>query len=161
MNFLNNPYLPPIAASIAALLAVVALITAVTFLIIFKKKISVLGEELALSHLDTTKLDELQREFKELQARFSEVEQQRAAPVAEWFSDPASVNLNRRGQVLRLYRRGESANEIASSLGVSQGEVKLIIRMHEISRTGSNTEKSDGGALIGQKFLDTDRRGRQ
>jgi Sec-independent protein translocase protein TatA len=161
MNFFNNPFLLPIAASVAGLLALIAVISCVALLVFFKKKVSALGEEIALNHLDTTKIDDVQREFKELQGRLTEIEQQRAAPVAEWFSDPASVNLNRRGQVLRLYRRGESANEIASSLGVSQGEVKLIIRMHEMSRSGSNTEKSDLGPLIGQKIFDTDIRGRQ
>lgn len=53
---------------------------------------------------------------------------------AEWVSQAQSLNLNRRGQVLRLHRRGESVAEIASSLRMGQGEVKLMIKVYEISR---------------------------
>ena len=51
---------------------------------------------------------------------------------SEWESG-APLNLNRRGQMLRLHRRGESIQAIASALGISQGEVKLTIRMQELS----------------------------
>lgn len=61
---------------------------------------------------------------------------------AEWVSQAQSLNLNRRGQVLRLHRRGESAAEIASSLRMGQGEVKLIIKVHEISRAAPGWEEN-------------------
>ena len=53
---------------------------------------------------------------------------------ADWVSQAQSLNLNRRGQVLRLHRRGESAAEIASSLRMGQGEVKLMIKVYELNR---------------------------
>lgn len=61
---------------------------------------------------------------------------------AEWASQAQSLNLNRRGQVLRLHRRGESAAEIASSLRMGQGEVKLIIKVYEISRAAPGWEEN-------------------
>jgi DNA-binding NarL/FixJ family response regulator len=61
---------------------------------------------------------------------------------AEWVSQAQSLNLNRRGQVLRLHRRGESAAEIASSLRMGQGEVKLIIKVYEISRATPGWEQN-------------------
>ncbi len=61
---------------------------------------------------------------------------------AEWVSQAQSLNLNRRGQVLRLHRRGESAAEIASSLRMGQGEVKLMIKVYELSRGNSGHEEN-------------------
>ncbi len=61
---------------------------------------------------------------------------------AEWVSQAQSLNLNRRGQVLRLHRRGESAAEIASSLRMGQGEVKLMIKVYELSRNAPGWEEN-------------------
>ena len=52
----------------------------------------------------------------------------------EWISQAESLHLNRRGQVLRLHKRGDSVPEIASALRVGQGEVKLIIKVFELTR---------------------------
>ena len=65
---------------------------------------------------------------------------QNKTPLMSWITQPASVNLNRRGQVLRLHRRGDSISEIASGLRLSQGEVKLIVKVHELSRSGIHPE---------------------
>lgn len=57
--------------------------------------------------------------------------------------DPvAPINLNRRGQMMRMHRRGESVAAIASALGVSQGEVKLTVRMQEVYSDSSGKEIS-------------------
>ncbi len=61
---------------------------------------------------------------------------------AEWVSQAQSLNLNRRGQVLRLHKRGESAAEIASSLRMGHGEVKLMIKVYEISRGAPGWEEN-------------------
>ena len=53
---------------------------------------------------------------------------------AEWLAQAESLNLNRRGQVLRLYRRGDSVPEIASALRMRPGEVSLMIKVYEIGR---------------------------
>jgi hypothetical protein len=62
----------------------------------------------------------------------------------EWIAEAESINLNRRGQVLRLHRRGESIPEIASALRVGLGEVRLIIKVYELSK---NEQKSDESGL--------------
>ncbi len=61
---------------------------------------------------------------------------------AEWVSQAQSLNLNRRGQVLRLHRQGESVAEIASSLRMGQGEVKLMIKVYELSRGASEWKEN-------------------
>jgi DNA-binding NarL/FixJ family response regulator len=60
---------------------------------------------------------------------------------AEWLAQAESLNLNRRGQVLRLHRRGEAPSSIASALRLSPGEVKLIIKVFELGR--ENSDASD------------------
>ena len=41
-----------------------------------------------------------------------------------------SMNINKRSQVLRLYRRGESAEHIASALHLPRTEVDLLLKVH-------------------------------
>ena len=53
---------------------------------------------------------------------------------AGWAQEPAGVNLNRRGQVLRLRRRGRTVEEIASTLQMPRGEVELMVKVHELSQ---------------------------
>jgi DNA-binding NarL/FixJ family response regulator len=43
-----------------------------------------------------------------------------------------SKNPNARAQVMRLHRSGESISSIASALGISQGEVKLMVKVQEL-----------------------------
>lgn len=42
------------------------------------------------------------------------------------------LNLSRRTQALRLHRRGDRPEQIASSLGVPTGEVHLLLKVHRI-----------------------------
>jgi DNA-binding NarL/FixJ family response regulator len=44
----------------------------------------------------------------------------------------AAAGANNRAQVLRLHRSGESNASIASALGISQGEVKLMVKVQEL-----------------------------
>lgn len=41
-----------------------------------------------------------------------------------------SMNLARRSQALRMYRRGERPEQIAAALGIPQGEVDLLLKLH-------------------------------
>jgi hypothetical protein len=43
-----------------------------------------------------------------------------------------AMNLNRRSQALRLSRRGENPEQIASSLALPAGEVRLLLKVHHI-----------------------------
>jgi hypothetical protein len=62
---------------------------------------------------------------------------------AEWISQAESLNLNRRGQVLRLHRRGESVPDIASALHLRPGEVSLMIKVYEIGRDSSDSDQKN------------------
>ena len=73
------------------------------------------------------RLTELVAEVEALRARVAVVES-RAAPV-DWA--PQAVNLNRRGQVLRLHGKGRTTAEIATDLQISQGEVELLVKLHD------------------------------
>ncbi|HZQ54351.1 MAG TPA: hypothetical protein VFB14_19270 [Bryobacteraceae bacterium] len=72
--------------------------------------------------------------LNELRARLTELEQ------APRYSPDMPINLNRRGQVLRLLQRGDQASEIASTLGISQGEVLLMLKVHQLSHQNRDRE---------------------
>ena len=87
---------------------------------------------------------ELASEIGHLRLRLEEVEQ-RKTPLSDWAAaEPSALNLNRRGQVLRLYRRGDSVAHIASTLGLSTGEVALIVKVQEMTPPGRGQENSAG-----------------
>jgi DNA-binding NarL/FixJ family response regulator len=44
----------------------------------------------------------------------------------------SGLNLTKRSQVLRLYRRGESPGHIAAALSMPQGEVELLLKVEQI-----------------------------
>ena len=66
-----------------------------------------------------------------LVSRLAEVESRKPITIPEPTS-PAFVGASRRGQVLRLHRSGESAVNIAETLGVSQGEVDLTLKLQQL-----------------------------
>jgi len=43
------------------------------------------------------------------------------------------LNLNKRGQVLRMRRRGENPETIAAALSIPQNEVDLLLKVHQMS----------------------------
>jgi hypothetical protein len=75
-----------------------------------------------------------------LEARLNNIDQSRKEH-SEWLSQAEGLNLNRRGQVLRLHRRGDSASDIASTLRMGKGEVQLMIKVYELGRDGFGTEQ--------------------
>ncbi|HXI40133.1 MAG TPA: hypothetical protein VNH83_09145 [Bryobacteraceae bacterium] len=64
-----------------------------------------------------------------MQSQLEETE--RPAPAAQ---PGQSLNLNKRGQVLRMRRRGETPETIAAALRIPQNEVTLLLKVHELSR---------------------------
>jgi len=80
-------------------------------------------------------VDSLNAAFQQIRERLDEPA---PAPTVTWSGSPA-VNLTRRGQVLRLFRRGDSPRQIASSLGMRKGEVDLIIKVHQMVLNRSNS----------------------
>jgi len=64
------------------------------------------------------------------QARTEHEEAPRPAPVP---TPGQPLNLNKRGQVLRMRRRGENAETIAAALSIPQNEVDLLLKVHQLS----------------------------
>ena len=91
--------------------------------------------DLKLSAVSESKSSEQNRvlgsRIDELETRIAAFEYTRDEHT-EWIAQAESLNLNRRGQVLRLHRRGESVPGIASALRMGQGEVKLMIKVYEL-----------------------------
>jgi hypothetical protein len=81
----------------------------------------------------STKTNPLEVRLAEMELRLAASEMRRQED-ADWLAQSESLNLNRRGQVLRLYRRGESADSIAGSLRMKPGEVQLIIKVFELGK---------------------------
>jgi len=44
----------------------------------------------------------------------------------------SGLNLNKRGQVLQMYRLGQAPEQIAASLGLPLTEIDLLIKVHQI-----------------------------
>jgi DNA-binding NarL/FixJ family response regulator len=86
----------------------------------------------------TSRLAGLEVRLAELEARLADSNARRQQD-AEWLAQAESLNLNRRGQVIRLHRRGESPASIAQTLRLAPGEVKLIIKVFELGREKSDT----------------------
>jgi len=73
----------------------------------------------------------LQQGLSALAARMEEYERHpAAAPVS---SPPkAGLNLGKRSQALRMYRRGDSPERIAAALEIPRQEVELLLKVHRI-----------------------------
>ena len=92
----------------------------------------------ALEEALSKPLADFARQMNHLCSRLEYVEQQTRSviyPPAE----AASPHLGRQAQVIQLHRTGASPREIAAGLRLSQGEVKLIIKMHELVPAFSGT----------------------
>jgi hypothetical protein len=82
------------------------------------------------------RIDELALSLGELRGRLDDIQEQAAPPgVPVWPGETSPIQLNRRGQILRLAGKGRSIAEIAVDLGVSQGEVELLLKVHEMGES--------------------------
>ncbi len=82
-------------------------------------------------------VDGLSAAFEQIRARLDDAVQPQPSPTV--WSGNASINLNRRGQVLRLFRRGDTSRQIASALSIRRGEVDLIIKVHRMVLNSAGT----------------------
>jgi hypothetical protein len=75
-----------------------------------------------------------------MNARLQEAEERASSPAPP---APArhSLNLSKRSQVIRLSRRGERAETIATTLSLPRREVELLLKVHRIvlSSAGGTT----------------------
>jgi hypothetical protein len=95
--------------------------------------------------ITTERVDALAKELQGCRRRLEECEQ-RYSPAAESGFPLASLHLNRRGQVAQLFRRGQTPSGIASVLGISQGEVKLVIKMLDLDADSGKMARQENPA---------------
>jgi hypothetical protein len=73
----------------------------------------------------------LREELDNLSAHVHDIQQQ--PPLTMVASTPKSgLNMSKRSQALRMHRRGESSEQIASSLEIPLQEVELLLKVHRI-----------------------------
>ncbi len=80
------------------------------------------------------RLDILEAALQGLCAREEESRADRTEAQPERVAEPprSGINLNKRAQVLRLHRRGESVPTIAAALGIAQKEVELLLKVQRL-----------------------------
>jgi len=86
--------------------------------------------EPALSESLQTKLDDLAARVQDAESR--------AGIVVSPAPPKASLNLNKRTQVIRMSRRGEPAENIAASLSIPRREVELVLKVYGLILNSSN-----------------------
>ena len=84
-------------------------------------KMKALSEQLARLH---AQLEQARAETRELQEHSGMLVP--PAPAA------SGLNLSKRGQVLQMHRRGQSADQIAVSLALPRTEVDLLLKIHRL-----------------------------
>ena len=74
----------------------------------------------------------LEERLQEMDARWRKSESQAAPAEPAALAVRRGMNLNRRSQALRLHRRGETPGEIARLLSMPAGEVRLLLKVHQM-----------------------------
>jgi hypothetical protein len=108
-------------------------------------------------------IGELRKRMDELAARqrvpasAGERESERSAFESALPAVPlrSGINLSRRSQALRLYRRGETPEQIASSLMVTTGEVRLLLKVHRLVMERTMAGPPGPGLKSGAESADT------
>lgn len=84
----------------------------------------------AAQEVSDSALTSLRLTTEGLAAKIEEVKQQ-AAPASQ-IAPRAGLNLGKRSQALRMHRRGDSADQIATALEIPLQEVDLLLKVHRI-----------------------------
>ena len=115
------------------------------FLLSFENEVHRLKSRLAHRQAgDNTSTRDLQSQLQELNERLRDAEERAGIP----FTPPsprASLNLNKRTQVLRMSRRGERVDNIAASLSLPRREVELLLKIHGLVLNGSGEKSPANG----------------
>ena len=76
-------------------------------------------------------LESLQQSVDSLAAQLHDLQQQ---PQGNGPGAPArhGLNMSKRSQALRMYRRGDAPGQIALTLGIPQQEMDLLLKVHRI-----------------------------
>ena len=77
-------------------------------------------------------LREMESNVNGLAAQVHDLQQQPAMPPAPLSPPKPGLNLTNRSQALRMFRRGESPEQIAKSLEVPRQEIDLLLKVHRL-----------------------------
>lgn len=83
-----------------------------------------------------TRIQELRSVVEAIQRDLRDVEERTGATAAPLLL-PSGLNLNKRAQALRMYRRGEPPERIAASLALPCREVELMVKIQQIVANGN------------------------
>lgn len=81
----------------------------------------------------------VKRMMADLAGRLTTVESDIATVPA---APRTAINLTKRGQVIRLHRRGDDSAEIASAVGLRRSEVDLIIKLQKLAVSPKASEQA-------------------
>ena len=73
------------------------------------------------------RVTQLAKTAEQLKAQLAEMEKPQWVPAQP-------LNLNKRGQILRMRRRGERPETIAGALSLPRNEVELLLKVHDLSQ---------------------------
>lgn len=74
-------------------------------------------------------IDTFQSSLSRLEQALEEASESTASAPMPIVPLNASMNINKRGQALRMHRRGESLEQIATTLQVPRSEVELLLKV--------------------------------
>lgn len=72
-----------------------------------------------------------------MNARLEDAEQRASAPIAPTPPSRPSLNLSKRSQVNRLFKRGEPVETIAATLGLPRREVELLLKVQRAAQAAA------------------------
>jgi len=72
-----------------------------------------------------------------MNARLENAEQRATAPIASPAPSRPSLNLSKRSQVNRLFKRGEPVETIAATLGLPRREVELLLKVQKAAQAAA------------------------
>ena len=75
---------------------------------------------------------QLKRQMEEIALRLEDAED-RAGVLVPPAPPKSGLNLGRRTQVIRMWRRGDRAEIIATTLNLPKNEVELLLKVHQLS----------------------------
>lgn len=127
-----------IAATVSAVSSV-GLAGALLLFWTLKRENAALGRRVLLDREQTVAAVELLRaSMSRIEAEFAAARDDAAhfAPSTPALPAGLSMNLSKRTQALRMHRRGEPLDQIASVLGIPRREVELLVKVQNAVRFG-------------------------
>jgi hypothetical protein len=113
-------------------LLAVGLVLCLYLFISVKKENALLRQRLEKQRQDSQDaFVEFSRALSNLENSLQEHERNEEQIVPVRVSPAASINLTKRSQALRMYRRGETAEQICSALQMPRNEVELLLKVQK------------------------------